>query len=341
MALHYLSGDDIGKGKKKQSSGSGGARKPSKAAKRAAKKKAPKQKKTKEQKKAARKRVLKKVAKVAVAPARAAMLTAMRLNLLKLSTKIVRVWNKGGKEDIVKWWEAFGGKKEALTKAVSQGAKDNISGDKMGSATVAATIASATPLIVALVPIIKKFKAAGDEKEAAEFNQGVDDAKRELANDDSVPKSEVSMPKNKDAGIVVDKSGESQTDEKVKEPESKSGGTDSDDEGGEKKNGMTAGRSSGGSSSEESASEESKSSAAKKELASNYSPLGFFFMIIMYIMQFKLEGTIVSLISLYCLIGMILIPFASKFKFANVISYGPINLINGFIQQTKIIWQKS
>lgn len=336
MSLSYLTGDDyIGKSKKKSSSG--GQRKTTKAARKAAKKTTPKAKKTKEQKKAGRKRVFKKVAKVAVAPARAALLTAAKLNLLKLSTKIARAWKAGGKNDITKWWTGVGGNMDALKKAVNQGAKDTISGDKMGAATVAATVAAATPLIVALVPILKKFKAAGSEQEAAEFNTGLDAAKRNLADNEDVPKSEVSMPANKEAGIVVDKSGEASQDEKAKDqPESKSGGTDSEDgEGDEKKKGMKT------SSSEESSTSESATDKAKKELGSVYSPLGLFFMTSMYLMFFKPQGIFFELIGTYCFIGMILIPFADKFKFARVISYTPINVINSLIHKSKLQWQKN
>jgi hypothetical protein len=236
--LNYLSGDDadtIGK-KRGGGGGGGGAKKQQKQQKRATKKAARKSPEKKAAKKEKRKRVFKKVAKVAVAPARAAFLTAVNLNLLKLATKLVRVWQKpGGKEQLTKFWQSFGGDMAHLKKAIIKGSKQQISGDGIG--VVAATVlATATPIVVALVPIIKAFKAAGDGKEAQEFNEGVNDAKKDLAENEDVPKSTVSMPKNKDAGIVTDKSGDAQEDEKetrAARKESETGGSDSEEAGGE------------------------------------------------------------------------------------------------------------
>ena len=326
MSLSYLTGDDIGKGKKKSSSG-GGSKKTKPA------------KKTKEQKKAGKKRVFKKVAKVAVAPARAAFLSVCKLNLLKISTKIVRVWKQpNGKEQLTKFWTGFGGNMDAFKKAVSQGAKDKISGEKMGAVAATTVIATATPIIVALVPILKQFKAAGSPEEAQQFNDGVEDGKKALSENEDVPKSKVSMPQNKDSGIVVDKGGEAQEDEKQtakNESESKSGGNDTESgEPDEKKKGV---KSEGASDADSGGEAKSK---VEKAMASNFSPLGLFFMTAMYIMFFKFDGVLAQWVSTYCFIGMVLIPF-TKYKVANVIVYTPINIINNLIHLAKTKWQRA
>lgn len=331
MALNYLSGDDaaIGKGKKKSSGGGGGGGSKGK--------KATRTKKTTAEKKAGRKRVFKKVAKVAIAPARAAFLTVCRLNLLKISTKIIRVWNKpDGKEMLTKFWTGFGGNMDAFKQAVSKGGKNKISGESIGVAAEA-VIATATPILIALVPIIKHFKAAGSAEEAKEFNEGVENGKKDLAEDDSVPKGKLSMPKNKDAGLVVDKNGEAQEDEKTtkeNQPESKSGGSDSDEGSNddEKKKGVK--------------SDEDKKADAEKTMSSNFSPLGLFFMTLLYSgMYLPQNNFFIQLINSYCFLGMVLIPVAtSKNYFQSIaykISFTPINLINNFIHLTKLKWQKN
>lgn len=342
MALTYLSGDDYvttkdyiaGKRSGKKSSGGGGGGK--------------RPKKTKEQKKAGRKRVFKGVAKVALAPSRAAFLTIVRLNALKLATKIARVWNRpNGKETIIKWWENFGGDVNKLKQVILKGSKNKVAmrGDQIGSATaISAAIASATPIIVALVPIIKKFKAGGDHKEAAEFNAGVEQGKQDLADNEDVPKAKVSMPRNKEVGIVTDKEGYAQEDKKYKgRSESDSGGSDGSGAGRGDSSG--GGDGDGDKGAKGTMSEEEQEKEAKAKMSSNFSPLGMFFMMLMYSsMYFNQSSIAVQLINLYCTVGIILIPVAITKnplqKIAKVISYTPINVAEGFINLIKMKWQK-
>lgn len=293
MSLTYLSGDYIA-GKKSKSGG--------------------KPKKSKQEKKAGRKRVKKKVAKVALAPARAAFLTVLRLNALKLSTKLVRVFKMpNGPAIIQKFWTGFGGDYAKLKQAISKGAKQSINADDIGSATATA-IATATPIIVALIPIIKQFKAGGDKKEAKEFDQGVNEGKKDLANDSDVPKSDVSMPQNKEVGIIADKNGDNSEDKRVpdNQPESKSGGTDTENEGGRM-----------------------SKKEAEKAMSSNFSPLGFFSMILLYSLLIHTNNaivqTVIKILSTYSFIAMCLIPLATKSgkfqRVAYMLSFAPFNFI--------------
>lgn len=344
MALTYLSGDDIGR-KRKSGGQSGGAKKQQRQAKRQTKqaaRRAAKPAKTKAEKKQGRKRVFKKVAKVAIAPARAAFLTVVSLNALKLATKMVRVWQQpNGKATLTKFWQGFGGNMAALKKAIIKGSKQQISADEIGAAgAVTAAIATATPIIVALVPIIKNFKAAGSKQEAAEFNEGVNEGKKELAESEDVPKARASMPKNKDAGVMVDKDGEAQEDPKETKrgrAESETGGEDGEDgEDGEKKKLMKSGA--GGAESED-----EKTKAARAKMASNWSPLGFYFMALMYLMAYKPTGLIFQMFGFYCFVGMLLIPVAITKnplqKFARFISFAPIETIDKLILKIKSKWQ--
>lgn len=350
MALTYLSGDDIGKKKKSSGGGGGGGKKAARQQKRTGRKetrqqkRATKTKKTKAEKKAGRKRVLKKVAKVAVAPARTAFLTIARLNLLKTSSMIARVWNTpGGKEKLTKFWEGFGGDINKFKGAVSKGAKQTINADDIGVAP-AAVIATATPILIALAPILKEFKAARSKKEVEEFNDGVEKGRKDLSEDDDVPKTKASMPKNKDVGIVADKNGQSSEDTSQKEqPESKTGGYDGESAPKEKgaKDDDDEKEESGGSKTA------AKKKDAEKTLASGWSPLGFFFWIAMYSMMIapKIENAalliLLNVIVSYSFVAMISVPFAISTKknllqrIAYKISYSPMDFLNNKLQNLK------
>jgi len=183
--LVYLSGNEIGKSKKK-----------------AAKKE--KRKEKKPAKKAARKdkvkRVFKKVAKVALVPSRAAFLTVVSLNLLKMATKLVRVYNTpSGKAELQKFWEGFGGKMDALKKAMSKGSKTQVA--YVGVAAEA-VIASALPIIVVAVKLVKQFKAGGDDKEQKDFNNDLAAGYKELSSNPDYEKTGVQMPEGENAAEV-------------------------------------------------------------------------------------------------------------------------------------------
>ena len=328
MSLNYLSGDEIsGKKKKSGSSGSGSKNK--------------KVKKTKAEKKQARRRVFKKVAKVGLAPARASFLVVISLNALKIATKLVRVWKKpGGKETLLKFWSGFGGDPAKLKQAIIKGSKQQISGDQIGSA-VAVALATASPIIIALAPIIKKFKAEGSDKEAKDFDKGIDTAKNDLNNDDSVEKSNVSMPKNKEVGFVTDKDGSSQESNKIPDDDKmdkKTGGSGSagagsgdDGSGGSGSSGARGSAGSGGS-------DEDLKKEAQTKMGSNFSPLGFYSMILIYLMMFvKTPNLFTEILSSFSLLMMILIiPATSNQKylinrFAKKIVLDPFNFIQSKI----------
>ncbi len=184
MALHYLSGDNSQMGltfKKKK------AAKPAKPAKPTKPKKA---------------------AVIGLVPVRTAALAVISLNLLKTGTKLARVWNKpGGKEDLKQTWiKKLGGDPSALQKAIAKGSKQTISGDDMGIA-VEATIAAATPALIILAALIKKYAAGGDAAEASEFDQGIADGKQTLADDPDIQKGNLPMPIGVEVGIIKPKPG--------------------------------------------------------------------------------------------------------------------------------------
>ena len=328
MSLTYLSGDfdTIGKRKSGGSSG-GGGRKASRGG-------APRAKKTKAEKKQGRKRVFKKVKKVAIGPARAAFLTVVRLNALKTGTFLARIWQMpNGKETLSKFWNGFGGDVTKLKQTISKGSKQTINADEIGSA-VAAAIATATPILIALAPILKQFKVARSKKEAKEFDQGVEGGRKELSEDNDVPESKMSMPKNKDVGIVADKNGEASESKSTEanQPEEKTGGKSESDDTEAATNGKPMTK-----------------SDAEKTMSSNFSPLGFYFMILMYSTFVKTTNvyvqTVMSIICLYALISIVLIPLSLHTRktiiqrIAYSITYAPFNYLQTFIKNIK--WQKT
>ena len=141
MSLHYLSG--IGKPRK-----------------------------TKAERKEARKKIVNKfkeavknpkklVAKVAIAPARAAFLLAISLNLVKLAKRMEQAYKKD-KEKVLKFWSKFGGEPDKLKQAIEKGSKSKLNGDL--GVVAASTVALATPLIIAAVKLFSELKSdkAGD-----------------------------------------------------------------------------------------------------------------------------------------------------------------------------------
>lgn len=185
MALYYLSGDRKMKKKKKKSSSSSSS--------------------SKSEKKGKRK---KKVAKIGLAPSRAAFLAVVNLNALKLATKLARIHKSpGGPEKLRVWWTKFGGDFEKLKAAISKGSKESLGCD-MGVA-IEVAIATALPITLALIPLIKQFKAGGDQSEMSEFDQGVDDGKKTLRDGD-FERGTADMDEDKEVGKTPKDGGEGQ-----------------------------------------------------------------------------------------------------------------------------------
>lgn len=208
--IQYLSGDaDIGSKKSRQ------AKKAKRKKKRAARKQKHATKKAaRKQKHATRKAERKagtrpkRIAKIALAPSRGAFLSAVRLNALKLATKLVRVYKSpGGEKKLREFWIKFGGKDfNKLKSTIAKGAKQQLSGDEMGVA-LETLLATAAPIIIAIVPIIKAFKAQGDDQEASDFDEGIQAAKEELASNPEFEKSIADMGETDDVAVLDETGG--------------------------------------------------------------------------------------------------------------------------------------
>jgi hypothetical protein len=107
------------------------------------------------------------IAKVSLVLPRGAFLTILALGKalkdtpvkINLAREIVNVWKSKG-EQIKKLWYKMGGETSELIKAINKSEKSNISGN-MGvvvATTVAASIATATPIMLKINEILKKGK---------------------------------------------------------------------------------------------------------------------------------------------------------------------------------------
>lgn len=176
MSLEYLTG--LGKAKKK------------------------KVKKTKAEKKEKRKKVFKKVAKVGLAPARASFLLIVNLNALKLASKLAKLY-KVDNQKLINFWTKLGGKTEALKKAIEKGSKVALSGSGDLGVALEVAIATATPLIIAVVKILKDMKITSPTEQAEE-DKAIDEGKELLEKSPDIEKGSAEMDKDKEVGITKD-----------------------------------------------------------------------------------------------------------------------------------------
>lgn len=129
------------------------------------------------------------ILKVAAAPVRNAFLLLVTVNFTGLATKLKAAWEKAPTK-VQHFWEGAGGAIDALKKAWEKGSnkKRIFGGDSIGAAPVAATAATAAPL---LVKVAEVFKSIGIDP--AELVQAGKDAvtvkARELAKKALEPKA--------------------------------------------------------------------------------------------------------------------------------------------------------
>jgi len=162
-------------------------------------KKPKKVKKTKAQKKERRKKTfqkIKKVAKVGLAPARASFLLIVNLNALKLATKLAKLY-KADNQKLINFWTKLGGKTEALKQAIEKGSKQVLSGSGDLGIALEVALATATPLVIAVVKILKDMKITSPTEQAEE-DKAIDEGKEFLEKNPDIEKDKVSMDEDKD-----------------------------------------------------------------------------------------------------------------------------------------------
>jgi hypothetical protein len=117
------------------------------------------------------KEVLKKgkqvLVKVAAAPARAAFLGLVSLNVFNLAGKLDKSW-KSHPQDVKNWWAGLGGQADKLIKAVEKGAKKKrILGIGAIDPGTQAIITAAAPVLIAVIGLFKKTGQDTTDIEAA------------------------------------------------------------------------------------------------------------------------------------------------------------------------------
>lgn len=181
MTLSFVSGvDEIGKRSRKQ-------RKADREQKR-------------DKRKEGRKGKGSKVAKIALAPCRAAFLAIVSLNVFGIATKL----NTISKDKVSKFWQKFKGKDKNIFEAINKGkARKESKANGIGAVTAAAAIATATPILVALVAFFKENRVPTEDLES-----GVDMGKEFLLEDPETEKGTT------DEYLPPDKVGVSKGDKK-------------------------------------------------------------------------------------------------------------------------------
>lgn len=103
---------------------------------------------------------------VAAAPARAAFLTLVSLNILKTAEKL-RLAEKKHPADLQKWWQNLGGNYAKLREVIDKGMTRKNVGQVGEVLTLSAIIAAASPVVIALVEFLKSHKIDHSELQGA------------------------------------------------------------------------------------------------------------------------------------------------------------------------------
>jgi hypothetical protein len=121
------------------------------------------------------KKIVKTVAKVGLAPARAAFLTMVKFNILGIAKQLAQAY-KINPAKVDNFWKGLSGNPAELKKNVSQGSKQQISGLGAVAATVTAT---ATPIVIKIMSLLKSL---GIKDPAALLQKGAKAGIKALAN---------------------------------------------------------------------------------------------------------------------------------------------------------------
>jgi len=108
---------------------------------------------------------------VAAAPSRAAFLTAVSLNVLKVAEKLRAVQMKSP-ANLQKWWQNLGGNYAKLLEVIDKGMSRRNVGKIGEPVSISAIITAAAPIIVALIKLLKSENIDSYELEGA-ANAGI------------------------------------------------------------------------------------------------------------------------------------------------------------------------
>lgn len=160
------------------------------------------------------KRTIKGGKKVGFAPARAAFLGLVEMNLKGLATKL----SEAAKQDnskLVTIWQKVGGDPNQLQKHIEKGSKRKSIGDieeiegigAVTAAAVAAAVAAAAPIIVLFVDMLKKMKQTKAMQEGGEITDLEKDAASNLSAEGVTPeeaREAANAPDSSGGGLGMD-----------------------------------------------------------------------------------------------------------------------------------------
>ena len=149
-----------------------------------------------------------RVAKIGLAPARAAFLKAVQLNAMKLAEKMARVYKKDSVK-LFEFWRKFGGDTEKLKQAIEKGIKSKLSG--IGVVGLAAGLSAALPIVTLFLKLLADMGLVS-KQEISEDEAAVNEAKTNLELDDSTPKGNIEMPEGEDTALLIENKGARTTD---------------------------------------------------------------------------------------------------------------------------------
>ena len=156
----------------------------------------------KERRKKLLKNPLKAIKTIAVAPARGAFLLAVSLNVMKLAKRLAQAYKKNPTK-LTEFWKKLGGDEAKLKQAIEKGSKSKLTGNL--GVIAESTIATATPIIIAVLKILKDI-GADKQGDGDEDKDGLDDLKDKLDTEDDKetdkPTTETSKPFYKNPFVI-------------------------------------------------------------------------------------------------------------------------------------------
>lgn len=170
------------------------------ASKKRKKKKEEKKKRKEEKRKEGKGKVRKKVAKFALAPTRAAFLTAVNVNALKLAKRLKQAYQKNPAR-LEAFWTKLGGKMDALKSAIEKGTNSKLNGSDVGAVAAGTVLLAAAPVVVAVVKLFQELKSdqSGDSSGDA---ASLEEMRTTLQNDPNTQTGTATMDADADAGLV-------------------------------------------------------------------------------------------------------------------------------------------
>lgn len=147
--------------------------------------------------------------RIAAAPLRAAFIGVVELNGLGLAKKLAAGWAKDPAK-VTKFWEGAGGDINLLKRAINNGAKTTLSGTASLGFVLATAIATATPLIISAMALIKQLvpSAAPTAAEQAQLDQAsaafkADNGIETVTNPDGTTTNVVKTPFYKNPMVII------------------------------------------------------------------------------------------------------------------------------------------